>query len=264
MTLFERQTALIRALEARVQALEDQIAKNSQNSSKPPSSDGLNKPAPRSRREPCGKPSGGQKGHVGYRLEPVEKPDRIQVHPIMECQYCQADLAGVAANKVEKRQVFDLPEVRLEVTEHQAEVKTCPVCGQVNQARFPAEVSQPTQYGPRLRAQMVYLNGYHSIPLERTAEIVSECYQQDISDGTVFAADVPFDNNLAERDIRMVKVQQKVSGGFRSGTGANVFCQVRSYISTARKNGQRVLDVLYQAFRGTPYLPAFVSVQSTE
>lgn len=78
MTLFERQTALIRALEARVQALEDQIAKNSQNSSKPPSSDGLNKPAPKSRREPSGKPSGGQKGHVGYRLEPVEKPDRIQ------------------------------------------------------------------------------------------------------------------------------------------------------------------------------------------
>jgi transposase len=123
-------------------------------------------------------------------LEPVDKPHQIEVHAVAHCQHCQAELAGVEVKRVEKRQVFDLPVLSVEVTEHQAEVKTCPVCGQDNAAPFPSEVSQPTQYGPRLRAQMVYFHTYHFIPLERTADIVSELYQHPISDGTVVSAAV--------------------------------------------------------------------------
>jgi transposase len=99
-------------------------------------------------------------------------------------------LSRVEASKAEKRQVFDLPEMKLEVTEHQAEVKTCPLCGHVNHGEFPVDVTQPTQYGPRVRAQMVFFNVYHFIPLERTAEILSELYQQGVSEGTVVAATV--------------------------------------------------------------------------
>jgi len=66
---------------------------------------------------------------------------------------------------------------------------------------------------------------------------------------------VPFDNNLAERDLRMMKTQQKISGTFRSTNGANVFCWIRSYISTVRKNSENVIESIHNAFMGRPFIP---------
>lgn len=440
-----------------IQSLKDQIAKHSGNSGKPPSSDGLKKkPAPKSLRKKGKRKSGGQPGHDGHTLVMVPDPDHIAVHPVVCCPHCASDLSEIEPDSVEKRQVFDVPPLRLEVTEHQAEIKCCPDCGERLKGAFPAEVSQPVQYGSRLKGQAVYLNVYQLLPWARIAELFGDFYGHQPSQALILSANttletqivpaleaiqaqlihedvvhcdesglrvegklnwlhsmgtervtyyavhpkrgqdamqdigllprlqgraihdawasyftfencqhglcnahhlrdlifvaeqyeqpwatdlidllldikaevaqtearslpserlahyeqryddvlkqgfdanpppttpppkkrgrakqsapknlldrlekykaetlafmydfrVPFDNNLAERDVRMIKVKQKVSGAFRTRTGAETFCAIRSYISTVRKQGADVLQALDDAFSGNPFMPA--------
>jgi transposase len=459
------QQVQIAALSERVADLEARLAKDSHNSGKPPASDGLQKPKKTaSLRGKSGKSPGGQPGHPGETLRLSETPDRVEVHSPDHCAGCGAALAATPGVLRERRQVFDLPPLRLEVTEHRAEGKRCPACGEWSGGDFPEGIDHPVQYGEGVKALGVYLQAHHLLPFDRTSALLADLFGASPSVGTLHAAlhtasarleateeqiqtalreaeqahfdetgvriegklhwlhsastetlthyavhekrgqaatraigilpaftgravhdgwpsyftydcehalcnahhlreltflreqhgqawagqmkallqeayarverakaegaerlsgftlleiearyagileagrietagllspspdapeapkkrgpkkqhpaknlldrlrryrketlrfahdfTVPFDNNLAERDLRMMKVQQKVSGCFRTRAGAEGFCRIRGYLSTVRKQGQEVLANLRQVFLGHPFVPS--------
>lgn len=190
--LVVEQAATIERLERRVGELEEEaaelrrrLAQNSRNSSRPPSSDGLSKPSVnKSLRRPSGRKPGGQPGHEGGRLSPVAVPDEAVTHSPGFCDGCGGDLAGAPVKDRERRQVFELPEIRLRVVEHVAERRRC-CCGHVTAGSFPEGVSAPTQYGPRVRALAMYLIARQHLPYERTAELFADWLGAPISTGTL-------------------------------------------------------------------------------
>jgi transposase len=455
--LLDQQQVQVAELRARVKALEDQLATNSRNSSKPPSSDSFT-PQPRSLRQPSGRQSGGQLGHPGTTLQQVSVPDQARIYEPAPCVACGASLAEVAGQPdPERRQVLDLPPLKLEVTEHRVMLKECVVCGHRNRGTFPEGVACGASYGAGVKSVLTYLNQGHLLPSARSCEIVADLFGQPVSEGLLAAAvndgttalgetetaikqglaraevvnfdetgmavagkrrwlhsastptlthyachdhrgatattaigilpafggraihdgfsaywqydcahglcnahhlrelifaheqgqrawagqmkallgeikravdiakaqaqpalaptqiadyeqryvallqagleeehhapsppsgqrgrkkqhksknlldrlakyqaetlafmkdfAVPFDNNLAERDLRMMKVKQKVSGCFRTTSGAHAFCRIRSYLSTMKKQGHNVITALKSVFEGSPLAP---------
>lgn len=187
MALEARHQAVIAKLEARIAELEKRLKKNSSNSSKPPSGDGLNRTTSQ-RSKTTGRKPGGQPGHPGQTLRQSETPDIIVSAPLEQCPECGADLSDQPVVAEEKRQVFDLPPVKIQVTEHQAERKMCPNCGCIVSAIFPSDVCAPTQYGPGMQAVMAYLNVRQVIPCERVAEVCEDLFGHRPSAGSVVQA----------------------------------------------------------------------------
>ena len=176
----------IQEQDVKIHELETRLSKNSSNSSKPPGSDGLNKqPKTKSQRGQSGKKPGGQNGRIGKTLEQTEAPDYIVTHVPEVCNGCGFGLSGTeGASTAEKRQVFEIPEPKIEVTEHRIKVKTCPCCGVISKGLFPENVKAPVQYGEHVQVMATYFKNQHLIPAERVCEIFEDVFGISLSPGT--------------------------------------------------------------------------------
>src|SRR3954462_12042303 len=185
--MIARLQARIAEQDARIAELKRQLAASSRNSSKPPSSDGLDKPAPKSLRGRSGRKPGGQPGREGRPLRQVAVPDEVVVHQPGACRGCGGMLvADDPPTGVIRRQVFDIPQITVRVVEHRLISRRC-VCGALTCAAGPAGVTAPVAYGPHAAAIAVYLCLGQHLPVERTAGLLAELFGTPMSVGTVAA-----------------------------------------------------------------------------
>jgi transposase len=254
---------LERALE-RIAELEARLAQTPRNSSKPPSSEGLGKPAPRPRslRRKSGRRPGGQDGHKGTTLTRVARPDREVVHEPGRCGRCGAALAGRQVTGVERRQVFDLPPVRAEVTEHQLIERECG-CGQRTRAAAPPGAEGPVCYGPRVAAVIIYLYIGQFLSKKRTAQALAELFGIPLSSGTVAGITARAAGRLAGF---LEHAREQIAGSGVAGvdeTGFRVDGRL-AWVHCAR-TGKYTLLMVHpkrgrQAMEAMAVLPAFAGV----
>ncbi|HXL58373.1 MAG TPA: IS66 family transposase [Chitinophagaceae bacterium] len=169
-------------LESALQAAIDKLNKNSNNSSKPPSTDIQRT---KSMRTSSNKKAGGQAGHQGTTLEMSSQPDKIITHRSAHCKCCGKDIRAIGSLKYERRQVYDIPPLQIRIEEHRSEIVCCPHCSTENRGSFPEEVKQPVQYGSSLKQLGVYLTQYQLLPYERSAELIEDLTGHRLSVGTL-------------------------------------------------------------------------------
>jgi transposase len=174
-------------LTERIAELEGRLNQNSSNSSKPPSSDGLRKPSPKSLRKSTGKKVGGQKGHPGAHLTATAKPDEVIHHMPLACYDCPSKESCISRARIcETREVIDAI-VDVKITAHKTLEITCPQNGISHKGVFPDNVKAPVTYGENLQALVVALNTIGAVSVNRTHEIVSSIFNIPLSTGTVSA-----------------------------------------------------------------------------
>ncbi|MGI9105474.1 MAG: IS66 family transposase, partial [Pyrinomonadaceae bacterium] len=239
--------------ERRVQELEARLAKNSTNSSRPPSSDPPSaKKRTRSLRQQSGKRAGGQPQHRGSTLKQVSQPDEVVVHAPQQCRGCGASLEHERVTGCEGRQVFDLPPVKLRVTEHRVLTKHCARCRHWTRGLFPAGVEAPVQYGPGVRARCVYLLNYQLLPYQRTGELMKELFGCRLSTATLYRMVQESAQHLIETELeikeqlRRSQIVHADETGLRVASNlhyVHVACTERlTHYSSHPRRGTRAMD----------------------
>ena len=178
-------TQTIDDLNRTIAELQEQLNKNSRNSSMPPSSDGYKKPAPKSLRKPSGKKVGGQKGHKGQTLKITAEPDTVLPHMPSACSGCpRYEQCYKTARTVETRRVADA-SVEIRVTAHEAMEVCCPLCGKELRGTFPEEIKAPIQYGKTLQALVVAFNTVGAVSVSRIHDLFGNVFGIPLSTGTI-------------------------------------------------------------------------------
>ncbi len=194
-------------LEQKVADLENQLNQNSRNSHKPPSTDGFKKI--KIQHEKSSKRSGGQIGHKGQTLKICNKPDKIIEYPLDICTYCRSNIKNTDHVGYKVAQVFDLPQMKIEVTEHRVFEKICPDCGKICSANLPQGLSFGPQYGKQLKAFLVYLHHYQFIPSERICEFFKDIFDHPLGEAAIFKAEKDSFINLQDFEKELKRQIQK-------------------------------------------------------
>ena len=180
----ESQTVHLRAENARLRAenarLKRQVKQDSQNSHRPPSSEGYRK-KPALPRSKSSHRRGGVRGHKGQTLSQVAVPDVVVALPVLKCS-CGHDLSGVSQTLLARRQCFDLPEPRMEVTEYQTFGCSCPVCGTSHRSVFPADIRAPVQYGSSVRALSCLLSVDYRLPFKKISHLFEDLFGHRVNE----------------------------------------------------------------------------------
>src|SRR6266480_5605190 len=263
---------LIDAQQERIKTLERQQAKDSHNSSLPPSSDRFVCP-PKSLRTKSGKKPGGQKGHRGHHLRQVETADEVLIYPVLCCEQCQHDLRSQKASVPERRQVMDLPTKRLWITEHRVEEKQCPRCFHLTRASFPACVKAPAQYGTSIQTLATYLVEGQSVPYARASQLLQELLGIQLSAGSIANFVTSCHQQLAEVETQLKAALVKANVIHQDETGLRVgttrwwvhVCSTDrlTHYAAHQSRGRTALDAIgiAKAFRCTSVHDGFLSYQ---
>jgi len=193
-----RLLSIILQLEERIQELENRLNLNSSNSSIPPSKDSFHKRKIPNSRKLTNKKPGGQEGHTGTTLKPVENPDIIIEHRPSFCSGCGCTVQTQLTNFIEERQEIEIPPIQIQYIAHHLHSYFCPYCHTVTEGKFPRHITQKIQYGPRITAYVAYFSIYQLIPVKRLTQIFYDLFGCKMSQGTVINMINRVSSNLEE------------------------------------------------------------------